>query len=458
MKRIFQRITLFALLAALSLVAAGCAKKASQAPVIPPKQYADKGSLADFRDLPQDLTAYLDKSGANAPLLSPDQAQMRALTFLEKHFEPWDRKKPAYSLKSVAEAYAAYKKSPGWDEKNQPRDPDWAAGLERLSNLRAFPSMAKKALTVRNSNLRSLPTRGARYNDPTQPGEGYPFDYLQHSAVSVASPLLVTHITTDRKWLLAESAFTYGWLPAEDVAFVDEAFTQAFRTGGYAAVIKDNTPLPGEKGLTADIGAVLPVLGIGDGGFEILLAGRDESGMAVKRPSFLPRQAAVLLPLALTPANVAAIGNRMMGQAYGWGGLDDKRDCSSLTRDLFTPFASWLPRNSTAQAKSYPTMSLEGLSPKEKEEAILRRGVPFATLLWMKGHIMLYIGERDGKPLIFHNAWGLRTLEPDGSAGRLIIGKAAVTTTSAGLELPKVGPERIWINRILAMTFLAGPN
>jgi cell wall-associated NlpC family hydrolase len=458
MKSMSQRITLLVLLAALSLFGAGCAKKTPHAPVIPPKQYADKAGLADFRNLPQNLTAYLEKGDANAPLLSPDKAQMRVLAFLEKQFEPWDRKQPAYSLKSVAEAYTTYKKSPGWDENNLPRDPDWAADLERLSNLRAFPSMAKKAITVRNSNLRSLPTRGARFADPTKPGEGYPFDYLQHSAVSIATPLFVTHFTTDRKWLLAESAFTYGWLPAEDVAFVDEAFMQAFRTGGYVAVTRDNTPLPGEKGLTADIGAVLPALGIRDGGYDVLLAGRDENGMAVKRPSCLPRQAAALLPLALTPANVAALGNQMMGQVYGWGGLDDKRDCSSLTRDLFIPFGSWLPRNSTAQAKSYPTMSLEGLTPKEKEEAILRRGVPFATLLWMKGHIMLYIGERDGKPLIFHNAWGLRTLEPDGSTGRLIIGKAAVTTTSAGLELPKVGPERIWINRILAMTFLAGPN
>ena len=458
MKQIPQRISLLVLLAALSLFGAGCAKKAPLGPVIPPKQYADKTSLADFRELPQDLTAYLDKGSANAPLLTPDQAQLRALTFLEKQFEPWDRKSPAYSLKSVREAYETYKKSPGWDEKNQPRDPDWATDLERLSNLRAFPSMAKKAITVRNSNLRSLPTRGARYNDPSKPGEGYPFDYLQHSAVSVDTPLLVTHITTDGKWLLAESAFTYGWLPAEDAAVVDEAFTQAFHTGGYAAVTRDNTPLPGEKGQTADIGAVLPVLGVVNDGYEVLLAGRDDNGMAVKRPSFLPRQAAMLLPMALTPANVAELGNQMMGQAYGWGGLDDKRDCSSLTRDLFVPFGSWLPRNSSAQAKSYPTMSLEGLSPKEKEEAILRRGVPFATLLWMKGHIMLYIGQRNGKPLIFHNAWGLRTLEPDGSEGRLIIGKAAVTTTSAGLELPKVGPEKIWINRILAMTFLAGPN
>ncbi len=458
MKRLSQRRVVYALILALFLGLSGCAKKGPAPVASAPVKYADKAGLADFRDLPQNLTAYLDKTSAASPLLTPDQAQMRVIDFLEKHFEPWDRNKPAYSIKSVRSAYDTYKKSPGYDERNVPRDPDWAAGLERLSNLRAFPSLARRAIAVRNTNLRSLPTSGARYDNPAEPGEGYPFDYLQHSSVSLGAPLFITHITTDRKWLLAESSFTFGWIPAGDAAFVDDAFVQAFRTGSYAALTRDNVPIAGERGLTADIGAVLPVTGVRPDGYEIVTAGRDENGMAVLRAGFLPRDAAALIPLALTPANVAAIGNQMMGQPYGWGGLDDKRDCSSLTRDVFTPFGVWLPRNSSAQAKTYPTMSLEGLTPKEKEEAIVRRGVPFATLLWMKGHIMLYVGEKNGHPLIFHNVWGLRTLEPDGSEGRLVIGKAVVTTTAAGLDIPQVGPEKIWINRILAMTFLARPN
>ena len=89
-------------------------------------------------------------------------------------------------------AYDTYKKSPGWDEHNVPRDPGWAAGLERLSNLRAYPSLRRRAIAVRNTNLRSMPTAGARYDDPAEPGEGYPFDYLQHSSVSLGAPLFIT--------------------------------------------------------------------------------------------------------------------------------------------------------------------------------------------------------------------------------------------------------------------------
>jgi hypothetical protein len=42
-----------------------------------------------------------------------------------------------------------------------------------------------------------------------------------------------------------------------------------------------------------------------------------------------------------------------------------------------------------------------GLPAAEKTEIIRRLGI--GTLLHMPGHVMLYAGERDGIPLIFHN-------------------------------------------------------
>lgn len=164
------------------------------------------------------------------------------------------------------------------------------------------------------------------------------------------------------------------------------------------------------------------------------------------------------MPLAATPRRIAQVADRMMGQTYGWGGIDDKRDCSSMVRDLFTPFGIFLPRNSSAQAKAGPTMSLEGLTPAQKEEALLSRGIPFLTLVWMRGHIMLYVGEFQGRPAVYHNIWGLRTLEPDGREGRLVLGRAVITTLRAGEEVPEVKPERLLVNRVLALTFLARPQ
>ena len=66
----------------------------------------------------------------------------------------------------------------------------------------------------------------------------------------------------------------------------------------------------------------------------------------------LAHEDAAIKPLPMTPAQVALIGNVMMGQRYGWGGMFGDRDCSALTRELLTPFGIWLPRNSLSQARS----------------------------------------------------------------------------------------------------------
>lgn len=143
----------------------------------------------------------------------------------------------------------------------------------------------------------------------------------------------------------------------------------------------------------------------------------------------------------------------MMGQPYGWGGYLFNRDCSLAMRDLFVPFGVWLPRNSSAQAKAWQFISFVKASPSGKESIIKDEGVPFATLLWLRGHITLYIGEYKGEPVMFHNVWGVRTNDGNGE-GRHIIGRAVVTSLQPGAELPNVRRENLILSRLQGMSVL----
>ncbi|MBF0482670.1 MAG: hypothetical protein HQK82_13515, partial [Desulfovibrionaceae bacterium] len=58
-------------------------------------------------------------------------------------------------------------------------------------------------------------------------------------------------------------------------------------------------------------------------------------------------------------------------------------------------------------------------------------------------------------PLVFHNVWGVRTFEPDGSSGREVIGKTVITTLSPGRELQNVRADKLLINRVEGMTLIA---
>jgi hypothetical protein len=185
---------------------------------------------------------------------------------------------------------------------------------------------------------------------------------------------------------------------------------------------------------------------------------RDADGAAVARPARLAPDLAALKPLPLQSVRISELANRMLGQPYGWGGLYENRDCSATLRDLFAPFGVWLPRNSADQAKSGGVFhDLAGLGPAEKHARLQQQGVPFYTLLWLKGHIGLYLGAdpASGEPLLLHNLWGVRTSDWHGREGRALVGRLAITSLRPGEERGDVETGRFF-ERILGMTVLPG--
>ena len=103
-------------------------------------------------------------------------------------------------------------------------------------------------------------------------------------------------------------------------------------------------------------------------------------------------------------------------------------------------------------------MDLKNLDPDAKEARIKAEAVPFFSLLWLRGHITLYLGVWENKPVMFHNVWGLRVRStgPDGKPadGRAVIGKACVTTLRPGAELPDITTPASLLDRIERVSIL----
>ena len=452
----FSLLSRRGLLVLILLLAFGCAKPPPPVSFVPPPSKA-KGEVEDLRVLPQDLNAYLRADTADRSLIPAEQRGMRMEAFRQTWLAPWTTGRPSYTRHQVEEIFTRYEKSPAYGAQGSHYGPESAASLHAAADLRGYPNFLRKAVTVKNTSLRGMPTTEPRFANPNLPGEGYPFDYLQHTALPPATPVLITHASRDGAWLLAEASLTFGWLPATDVAFVDEGVTGAFLSGRLAAVIKEHTSLP-EAGITADVGAVFPLEGSPDAQASALLVPvREASGAARLVPAHPAPGTAVAMPMPMTPRNVAALGNQFMGQPYGWGGLDGRRDCSAMTHDLFVPFGIYLPRNSGSQASSGGSIPLADLGNEQKEATILAQGVPFASLIWMKGHILAYVGQYKGHPVVFHDMWGLHTFGEGDRDGRLVIGRVVVTTLRAGEEVPAVGPQHILLNRVRSLSILAQP-
>jgi len=441
------------LILALGVAVGACGPRQSSVDVSfqPKPSWKASKPLDDLKEMPQDALAYVEKAREGEPLLTPETAKLRSEIYIERLFGPWRGGNQAYALKSARRSLAAYSRKPGYDEMGQARLKPWADRIAWNANLRFVGKVRRPAIAVANTNLRAIPTMDPRYGTPGKPGQGYPFDMLQMSALWVGTPLMVDHLSRDGQWALVESAIAPGWVRAQDLAYVDEPFMSGYLSKAFGAVIAENVPLT--PGLKAGVGAVLPVDDTDGVRLKLLVPQPGPGGMAATAGVWLTQGEAGLMPMAATPGNIARVANQIMGQAYGWGGLDGKRDCSAATRDVLAPFGIWLPRNSSAQAKSGTFIPLDGMTGEDKEQAILKNGIPFGSLIWMPGHILLYVGQYKGHPAAFHNVWGMRTLE-NGVEGRKVVGKAVVTTLRLGEIFPEVGPERILLNRVRGLTLV----
>jgi hypothetical protein len=399
----------------------------------------------DLETLPQDLNVYAGAAGGFRPLVGPDAQAAAAARQKEIFYRPWRQTRPTPGLRAQLRGNFNLRPEPGYIDEHRRFPAKLWQELAENGNEPAFGQNAGPAITLRNTDMRAMPSARPYYLRPDLPGEGYPFDYFQHTSLPPGTPVYISNVSKDGAWALAECPVATGWLPARDVARVDEEFAREWQSLPLAAVLLDKTRI-GE--IEGGIGALLPIAGGGSRGAEISLYYPKASGggKAEKARCFLPAGAAAPVPLSLDAENIARTGNGMMGQAYTWGSLDGGRDCSALTRDLFAPFGVYLPRNSAAQAGH--GQSVAGLSGERKKEAI-RAAPPFRTLLWLKGHIALYLGEYQGRGLIFHNIWGLRTKDASGGCeGRAIIGRAVVTSLEPGLERPDLCPPGALLERI----------
>lgn len=452
-----------ALLIVLALLS-GCSRPP---PEPAPKLIAAETPIRDLVLIPQDATVFVTSEGHDRPLVTEEVTASWAENYRRRHFAPWHRSVPAHGLDDATQGIGRLESEGVYGETLQRRDLEWFAAMRSLMNLDSFPNTQKRAITIVHTSLRLVPTAAPAFFSSRIPGEGFPFDHLQESSVWAGTPLFVSHTSRDGAWVLAEAPLAMGWIPVDDVAFVDEAFAAAYETPRLVAVLHEDVSVKDTTGVfrfSAGMGMALPLAPPeeGEGGglfYRVIVPAADANRKAVPRRAKISGDDAVLMPWPFTPEHAAALINRLMGRPYGWGGLFGNRDCSSALRDLFAPFGLWLPRSSGAQVRAGKLLALADFDPAQKEKVVLERGVPFGTLLWAPGHIAFYVGAWEGRPVAFHVAWGIKTQETDGREGRRIIGKGVLTTLEPGREIADVAAwGKNLLQRLEAMAVLVPGN
>ena len=369
--------------------------------------------------------------------------------FFNKYFKPWNSTKVSFP-KLEAMWGQSYKNKKVYLENHQLATASWFDKQIENSNFNDYNILPKKAITLKNVNIRVLPTNSPMFYDPTQPGEGFPFDYNQNSSLKINTPIIVSHLSKDRAWAYIESSTVGGWVEIGTIAYVDNDFIQEFKTSNYFVSVKEKFPI--YDPIFREYVKVATIFPKKNNKY--IIAKRDNNQNAYISYIDLNNDEVESMPLAFNSENRIKIAKQLIDEPYGWGGLLNNRDCSSFTQDYFATFGKFLHRNSKAQLSNGKYFDMSKLTNNEKKEFMKNNGVPFSTLVYLKGHIMLYIGIKENEPLVLHNMWSVRLKDSNGRKYRHIIGKATVTTLEPGKGIKDFDEDTNILNKIQGIVVL----
>ena len=375
----------------------------------------------------KEIEAYNDKIQAALPKVMPELSDFQANisgglvkrwlqeSQLPRGQERYDRGRPV--------------KSADYDEIEQ--NMNIAAIRERQSLQFGF--------TVRRTDLRTFPTDEQSSEDD----EDERFDLFQETAPSIAEPVVILHRSEDSKWLYVQLYNYRGWLRVSDVAVAStrkewETRQQAASylvITGTQVLPRDYATMKPVRDWRAAMGTRLPFLGMEKDGYAVEIPQRNADGGLYWKKVWIHGKADVSIGyLPYTKANVLRQAFKMQGEIYGWGGLQEGRDCSSFIMDIFRSFGIQPPRNADQQERTPRQIRFTAADTRAAKYAVLDGLEPGVTL-HMRNHVMLYIGKHGGRHFAIHSlgSYGdARYPNADGSLRRA----EAMRTVVSDLDLP----------------------
>ncbi len=220
-------------------------------------------------------------------------------------------------------------------------------------------------------------------------------DYNLYTLLEPFTPLAVLYAYGG--WYYVHTPYMRGWVKKEDVYIGSRQELQGVLSLGFLVVLKDGIKV---GGLEWGMGSRMLYLEKEGNGYKVLLP--DKSSVWVVKDEGLSKG---FLPYSDERAK--ELLESLLGMPYGWGGLGGYKDCSAYVRDVFSVFGLELPRNSSQQALMGKVLA-KGFDSFEEMEELLKKSPPYRTLLFMRGHVMVYGGTEEGDLVIYHAVHSLK--------------------------------------------------
>ena len=285
-------------------------------------------------------------------------------------------------------------------------------------------------MVVERASMRSFPTdtRVLKSQDDRD------LDRFQETGVFPGQRLALLHESADGLWWFAVNYHYAAWLPKQAVALAAReqleqwtAREPRLMVTGASVTTNYNPEDARTSQVLLDMGVSLPLLTAKEVGHNVhgqnpyashivSLPVRSATGALEFEPALIGRGRDVRVgPLAYRPSNILRQAFKFLGERYGWGHDYNARDCTGFVGEVYKSVGILMPRNSGQQGASgfAPTKTF---APGDREERLTAlENLSVGDLIYIPGHVMMYIGRVEGEPYVIHDVTGLRYFAEDQS-------------------------------------------
>ena len=299
------------------------------------------------------------------------------------------------------------------------------------------------ALVVKRSDMRTYPT-GDRYYSSL---DSKNLDRFQENGLFPGDALAVLHQSADGEWFFVQSYNYPAWVRKQDLAFGDRQTIYEYMSAPRFLVITGdkvrtsfNPQIKEISELQLDMGVRIPLVDPRDrdnnvhgqnpyASYTVLLPVRGEEGNLELRQALIARNKDVHKGyLPYTRENITRQAFKFLGERYGWGHSFNARDCTGFVAEVYKTFGIYMPRNSGQQGSSPSGENTRFTSESSLQDKLREfKSLDTGDLIYIPGHVMMFIGNADDQPYVIHDVSGLSYIDEDGEYYKGILNGVSVT-------------------------------
>lgn len=298
-------------------------------------------------------------------------------------------------------------------------------------------------LVVNRTPMRTFPTLDKLYSE----GLDLDIDRFQETGLFPGSAVAILHTSADGNWYLAQSYNYLAWVQAKDVAIGDRDVVMAYTEQAPYAIVSGGTvrtvynpEVPAVSEVQLDMGSRLPLMSATETGhnvhgqnpfatYIVKLPVRNLNGELDFEPALIPRSADMHIGhLPYTEAVVISQAFKFLGERYGWGHDFNGRDCTGFVSEVYRSVGIDMPRNSGQQGYGeYGQTTLFDKDATREEKLARIKAAKIGDLMYLPGHVVMYIGEINGEPYVIHDVHGMSYHDDDGNYYKGTLNGVSVT-------------------------------